>query len=350
MRTLPDRMRWPCPPRRWLTGGVLWALLAVLQPIPLAAEEIDVDLELVLAVDTSGSVDDREYALQISGIANAFRDPEVLDAIAAGPLGRIAVTVSFWAESELPKQSLAWQVIADPAGAAAFAEQLEAMPRAAPIGGTGIGKGVIYSVQIMQDNGLNGTRRVVDVSGDGRETPFRYFSVPPEQARAYAAARGVTVNGLAILAEQPDLERYYRESVIVGPGAFALAADDFEAFAEAMRRKLIREITYRPSVSRLPSEQRREKFSGLNENAVQAGVGNGPDGVRYGAGWRLATTVGNIGPIREAHYVARRIPPQRKSRTADPPVPARGLGGRVAGGAARGRRGRRSRRDRPNAG
>ncbi len=229
-------------------------LLAFLQPIALAADDIDVDLELVLAVDTSGSVDDDEYALQISGIAAAFRDPEVLKAIAAGPLGRIAVTVSFWAESELPKQSLAWQVIAEPAGAAAFAEQLEALPRAAPIGGTGIGKGVIYSVQIMQDNGLNGTRRVVDVSGDGRETPFRYYSVPPEQARAYAAARGVTVNGLAILAEQPDLEDYYRRSVIVGPGAFALAADDFQTFAEAMRRKLIREITYRPSVSRLPPD------------------------------------------------------------------------------------------------
>jgi hypothetical protein len=239
--------------------------VACLAPVPSAAQaagqaaETDVDLELVLAVDTSGSVDDREYALQISGIANAFRDPAVLDAIAAGPLGRIAVTVSFWAESQLPKQSLSWLVIAAPADAAAFAASLDSLPRAVPAGGTGIGQGVIYSVRIMEDNGLNGARRVIDVSGDGRETPFRYFSVPPEQARAYAAARGVTVNGLAILAEQPDLERYYRESVIVGPGAFALAADDFEAFAEAMRRKLIREITYRPSVSRLPPDWRQGK-------------------------------------------------------------------------------------------
>jgi hypothetical protein len=226
--------------------------------MPLSAAETsaetDVDLELVLAVDTSGSVDDDEYALQISGIANAFRDPEVLSAIAAGPLGRIAVTVSFWAESQLPKQSLAWQVIADAADAESFAGLLESLPRAIPVGGTGIGRGVVYSVRIMQDNAMNGTRRVIDVSGDGRETPFRYFSVPPQQARAYAAAHGVTVNGLAILADDPGLERYYRESVIVGPGAFALAADDFAAFAEAMRRKLIREITYRPSVSRVPRE------------------------------------------------------------------------------------------------
>jgi len=219
------------------------------------AAETDVDLELVLAVDTSGSVDDREYALQIKGIASAFRDPEVIDAIAAGPLGRIAVNVSFWAESQLPKQSLAWVVIANADDATAFAATLDSLPRATPAGGTGIGQGVIYSVRIMEDNALNGTRRVIDVSGDGRETPFRYFSVPPEQARAYAAVRGVTVNGLAILADEPDLERYYRDSVIVGPGAFTLAADDFEVFAEAIRRKLIREITFRPSVSYLPPEQ-----------------------------------------------------------------------------------------------
>jgi hypothetical protein len=237
--------------------------LALLAPVsPAAAEtpeppeiaQIDVDLELVLAVDTSGSVDAEEYALQISGIAEAFRDPEVVAAIAAGPLGRIAVNVAFWAESQLPKQSLAWRVIAEAGDAAAFAATLDALPRAAPAGGTGIGRGVIYSVRLLQENDISGTRRVIDVSGDGRETPFRYFSVPPEQARAYAAAHGVTVNGLAILADEPDLERYYRESVIVGPGAFTLAADDFQDFADAMRRKLIREITFRPSLSRLPPE------------------------------------------------------------------------------------------------
>ncbi len=254
MRPFPPQAGFLRPLRRLLTGATLSALLVFPLPVSLGAAQTNVDLELVLAVDASGSVDDDEYTLQISGIANAFRDLEVLDAIAAGPLGRIAVTVSFWAESQLPKQSLTWLVIADAADAEFFAEQLESMPRAVPVGGTGIGRGVIYSVRIMQDNGMNGTRRVIDVSGDGRETPFRYFSVPPQQARAYAAAHGVTVNGLAILADDPDLERYYREAVIVGPGAFALAADDFEAFAEAMRRKLIREITYRPSVSRLPPE------------------------------------------------------------------------------------------------
>ena len=241
-------------PRRCRFGSALAGLLALLAAVLPAAAETDVDLELVLAVDTSGSVDAAEYALQISGIANAFRDPEVLEAIAAGPLGRIAVTVAFWAESRLPKQSLDWLIVAGPADAAAFADRLEALPRAEPRGGTGIGRGIIYAVRLMEDNGLNGARRVVDVSGDGRETTFRYFTVPPEQARAYAAARGVTVNGLAILTDDPTLERYYREAVIVGAGAFTLAADDFDDFAGAQRRKLLREITFRPSVSRLPPE------------------------------------------------------------------------------------------------
>lgn len=254
MRPAPRSPSAPCPARRRWTAAALAALLAALTAVSLAAAETDVDLELVLAVDTSGSVDDAEYALQISGIADAFRDREVLEAIAAGPLGRIAVTVAFWAESRLPKQSLAWLVVADAADAEAFARRLEALARAEPRGGTGIGRGVIYAVRLMEDNGLNGTRRVVDVSGDGRETPFRYFTVPPEQARAYAAARGVTVNGLAILADDPNLERYYREAVIVGAGAFTLAADDFDDFAEALRRKLLREITFRPSVSRLAPE------------------------------------------------------------------------------------------------
>ena len=128
-----------------------------LAPSPVGAE-IDVDLELVLAVDTSGSVDDDEYALQISGIAEAFRDPEVLGAIAAGSLGRIAVTVAFWAESQLPKQSLDWQVIANTTDAEGFAKHLQSLPRATPVGGTGIGRGVIYSVWTMKDNGLKGTR------------------------------------------------------------------------------------------------------------------------------------------------------------------------------------------------
>lgn len=231
---------------RWLSALCLTA--AMQAP---AAAETEVDLELVLAVDVSGSVDAAEYGLQMSGIAAGLRDPEVLAAIAKGARGRIAVTVAFWAESDQPKDALPWAVIDGPAAAGAFAGKVEGYARTIPGGGTGIGRGVVYAVRLIQANGITSQRRVVDVSGDGRESVARYFSVPATQARSYAAARGVTVNGLAILSDDPELEAWYRDHVITGPDAFTLAAADFEDFAEAMRRKLIREIESRPKVSHL---------------------------------------------------------------------------------------------------
>lgn len=221
-----------------------------------AAAQTEVDLQLVLAVDASGSVDQSEFALQMSGIAAAFRDPEVLTAIVAGPLGRIGVTVAFWAESAYPKDAMPWVLIGDASSAEGFARRVEGYPRTIPGGGTGIGRGVIYCVDLIEANGMTSPRRVIDVSGDGKETPFRYFSVPPAQARAYALARGVSINGLAILSDEPDLDSYYRRDVVGGSGAFTMAANDFEDFAEAMRRKLIREIRSRPLVSQARPQAR----------------------------------------------------------------------------------------------
>jgi hypothetical protein len=236
-------------PRRLLFALAAYCLAAALPS--LATAQSEADLELVLAVDVSGSVDETEYSLQITGIAAAFRDPEVLEAIATGSVGRIAVSVVFWAESAYPKHSMPWTLIGDATGAEAFAQRLESRPRSIPGGGTGIGRGVMYAVDLIESDAILSPRRVVDVSGDGRETPHRYRSVPPRQARAYALARGVTINGLAILTDEPDLESYYREEVIGGGEAFAMAANGFEDFAEAMRLKLIREIEYRPRVSSL---------------------------------------------------------------------------------------------------
>jgi hypothetical protein len=235
--------------RQLLFGLAAYGLAAALPS--LAAAQSEADLELVLAVDVSGSVDETEYGLQMSGIAAAFRDPEVHAAIAAGPVGRIAVSVVFWAESAYPKHSLPWTLIGDAAGAEVFAQRLERRPRSIPGGGTGLGRGVMHAVDLIEGNAILSPRRVVDVSGDGRETPHRYRSVPPSQARAYALARGVSINGLAILTDEPDLESYYRAEVIGGGEAFAMAANGFEDFAEAMRLKLIREIEYRPRLSGL---------------------------------------------------------------------------------------------------
>ena len=202
----------------------------------------------MLAVDASGSVDDAEFALQMAGIAAAFRDPEVVAAIERGPLGRIAVTLALWAEANRPKHALAWQTVSGAAEAARFAERVAATPRAIPAGGTGIGKAIWFSLVQLDGNGFTAPRRVIDLSGDGRETAFRDWSVPVQQARMAAQARDVTINGLAILNEEPELERYYRNRVISGRGAFAMAAADYDAFAEAMRRKLIREIGYEPEI------------------------------------------------------------------------------------------------------
>jgi hypothetical protein len=222
----------------------LLILILLLLPSHASSEEIAVDLELVMAVDASGSVDAEEYALQMQGIAAAFRDPEVLAAIRSGPLGRIAASVVIWSESTRDKEALPWRILSDGAEAEAFARQVETTPRRITVGGTGIGMALL-----IQNNGIAGKRRVIDLSGDGQETPPRDYTIDLQQGRYIAQAAGVTVNGLAILAEEPELDRYYRRKLITGPGAFVMATGDYRDFAAAMRRKLIREIEYRPVIS-----------------------------------------------------------------------------------------------------
>lgn len=213
------------------------------------ADEI-VDLELALAVDASGSVDDNEYRLQIEGIAAAFRDPAVKEAIRSGPSGRIAVNVVIWAEPQVPKDMTGWFILASDADAEDFASRVAAMDRRMN-GATGIGEGVSWSIRAMEDNGIEAGRAVVDVSGDGRETPPREFVVMMPQARSMARLRGVTINGLAIANEDAGIADWYETNVITGPGAFVMSVAAYEDFAEAMRRKLIREIDYRPRLSRV---------------------------------------------------------------------------------------------------
>ena len=207
-----------------------------------------VDLELVLAVDASGSVDDAEFELQRAGIASAFRDQGVVDAIRAGPRGRIAVTLMVWAEHNLPKDFSPWVVIDGADSAARFADIVSTFPRRVR-GSTGIGRAVQFAVRAIGENDYRGDRLVIDVSGDGAETAPRDFTVLAPQAKAIARAAGVVVNGLAILSDEPDLLTYYEREVIAGTGAFAMAATGFDSFAEAMREKLLREISYRPIVS-----------------------------------------------------------------------------------------------------
>ena len=212
------------------------------------AARLPVDLMLVLAVDASGSVDDSEFALQLAGIAAGFRDPKVRAAIKAGPEGRIAVELLVWADHQVPKDRSGWFVLASDREAENFARIVETFTRNQN-GATGIGEGLAAAMRAIVASGFEARRRVIDVSGDGRETPAREFVVLLPQARAMAYEQGITINGLAITNEDPGLLSYYQNAVQAGPGSFTLPATDYEAFAEAMRRKLLREIEYRPAIS-----------------------------------------------------------------------------------------------------
>lgn len=207
-----------------------------------------VDLELVLAVDASGSVDEDEYRLQLNGIAAGFRDQAVRGAITSGPAGRIAVNLLTWAEPQEPKTETGWFVLAGDDDAEAFARLVQSLPRSQN-GATGLGEGIAAAVRAITRNDLDGKRRVIDVSGDGEETPAREYVLRLPEARNMADAHGVIVNGLAIQNEAPALHGYYRDKMRTGPGSFVIAVRNYDDFAEAMRRKLLREIEYRPTIS-----------------------------------------------------------------------------------------------------
>jgi hypothetical protein len=214
-----------------------------LAPSTASAEEVD--LELVLAVDASGSVDDTEFQLQIQGIAEAFRDEAVQSAVASGPSGRIAVALVIWADATLPKDESSWFVIGDRPSALSFADAVSQFPRRVE-GGTGIGSAVAYAVRLLADNRFTAPRRVVDVSGDGVETPAREdLTILLPQARMMANAHDVVVNGLAIINEVHDLDQYYRDNVIIGHDSFVIKSRNYEDFREAIRSKLLREISAR---------------------------------------------------------------------------------------------------------
>ncbi len=228
--------------------AILIALCAL--AVHPAIAQTAVDVELVIAVDSSASIDDREFALQMAGIVAAFRDPEVVAAIGSGAHHRVAVAAIFWAESGYPSDVTPWHVLADAADAERFAGLMERWPRRVE-GGTGIGTAVLNSVKQLEYNAFQGKRRVIDISGDGRETTMREFYITSPQARAMAISRGITVNGLAILNDEPDLDSYYHEQVTGGPGSFVMVAREIEDFAEAMRLKLIREFEYQPLLGQL---------------------------------------------------------------------------------------------------
>ncbi len=222
------------------------------------AKNLEVDLELVLAVDISYSVDEGEARKQRNGYVAALQSKEVVDAIRSGPHGRIAVTYVEWADSAMQRTVAPWTIIASEANADAFAKKVHDAPF---VQGhyTAIGSMVERAMVLFDINHANGLRQVIDISGDGPQNQGASL----ETARRRAADRDIVINGLSIISDQQDpwrprvkvkIDNYYRNQVIAGPGAFVIPARDFDDFKKAVLRKMILEIA---------------------DNATHSAIGNG---------------------------------------------------------------------------
>ena len=219
------------------------------------AAERRVDLELILAADISGSMDMDEATLQRQGYVQALRHPEVIAAIQSGQHGRIAIAYMEWAGEYYQKMVVDWTEISDAASANAFADRVDA-----PIVGTeaytSISTLITAASQSFETNGYFGERQVIDISGDGPNNRGEYIV----HARDRALDRGIVINGLPIVNDRPsffglpplkNLDLYYQDCVIGGPGAFIVVANGFDDFARAILRKMVQEIAGRPMVKPL---------------------------------------------------------------------------------------------------
>lgn len=242
----------PRAPNLWLA---LLSLL-MLAPCPAAAADMPVDVQLVLAVDVSFSMDPDEQALQREGYASALVSAEFLDALKLGPNGRIAVTYMEWAGEHEQKVVLPWQVIDGPASARLVSEAIRAAPLRR-VYRTSISGGLLFAANLFNDSGFRPLRKVIDVSGDGVNNQGR----PVEQARDQVVARGITINGLPLLLKRAgsslldiaDLDLYYEDCVVGGPGAFVIPVREQAEFARAIKTKLVLEVAgVEPPAPRLP--------------------------------------------------------------------------------------------------
>lgn len=257
------------------TGFGLWALwlavmVASVAAAPFAAAQTNagdlrpVDLELVLLADATGSIDEAEIRFQRKGYADALRDPGLIRAMTAGPYGVVAITYVEWANDRSQDVVVGWRLIDGPEAGARFADDLMTAPRRA-FGRNAIGAALIAGVRLIETNGFDGARRVIDFSGDSANN----WNGPSIAAGRQAAVdAGVTINALAVLCRscngRPvsyDLEAAYQTQIIAGPGAFVLTADSEQSFGDAVFDKLWLEVSGAPravqlAFGALPAEPR----------------------------------------------------------------------------------------------
>ena len=216
---------------------------------PLAARAADVDLLLVLAADVSRSIDAAKFQLQRDGYAAAVANSRVLDTIRAGRNGRIGLTFIEWSGIGAQRIVIDWMAVGDAASAKDFGDRLLESPRSFA-DRTSISGAIEFAMAALTRAPFHAPRQIIDISGDGTNNSGRDVT----ELRDQAIAKGITINGLAILSENPlpwnpehtnppgGLDQYYRDNVIGGPGAFVMVAKNFDSFGEAIISKMIAEV------------------------------------------------------------------------------------------------------------
>lgn len=255
MRSAASRLR------RLLRGAALAAAGLSGWPfvVPAAAAGPPVDVELVLAVDISQSMDEEEQRVQRQGYVTALLSDEVTQAIREGPIGRIAVTYVEWGGAAEQYVVADWQIIDDADSARSFAAKLEAAPLKT-VQRTSIAAALAFAGGLFEVNGVEGERRVIDISGDGPNNQGGLVT----QSRDEIIARGIVINGLPLMMRDggswyylPNLDDYYADCVIGGPGAFIVPVRSLDGFAESIRKKLVLEIAGRePEATVMPAAAR----------------------------------------------------------------------------------------------
>jgi hypothetical protein len=259
-------------------AALMFGLTAAAAQTP-AGDANKVDLELVLAVDISYSMDEDELRLQRDGYVSAVLSRPVIDAIKQGVYGRIAVAYVEWAGAEQQTLLIDWQIIDGPQSAQAFADKLvESSPNRAYR--TSISAALDYSSRLFAKNAYDGTRRVIDISGDGPNNQGNLITY----MRDLVVNMGIGINGLPLALKAPNsgsvdiqnLEDYYRECVIGGPGAFVIPVSDKEKFAEAIRTKLVLEISaLEPPPRVVPAQAKKPVNCMLGEKIWRDRYGDG---------------------------------------------------------------------------